>query len=183
MLTKRLDNQSTWFRLADPAWQDPLDGSYSATEGGRWNPPNSYAVLYLNEDVNTARVNLTLFAADQPYEPEDLLEEAAPILVPVSLPADQTVADLTSAEGLVAVGLAASYPKGSDGLLIDHQRCHPIGQAAHDSGLDGLHVRCARSSNSEHHELAWFPSPAQRQRTAAAQAGRPIPFSDWYLSG
>ncbi len=47
-----------WLRVADPSWVDPLDSTFAATAGGRWNPPDSFRVLYLNEDVVTARLNL-----------------------------------------------------------------------------------------------------------------------------
>ena len=43
-------------RLADPAWQDPLDTSFAKSMGGRWNAPGSFEVLYLNRDVRVARL-------------------------------------------------------------------------------------------------------------------------------
>jgi len=82
-----------WLRIADPGWSDPLDPSFAATRGGRWNPPDSHATLYLNEDVVTARLNMQLWASDWPYEPEDLRVEHAPVLVGAELPRDQSVAD------------------------------------------------------------------------------------------
>ena len=61
-----------WWRIADPAWENPLDPGFAGRRGGRWNPPDSFPVLYLNEDMLTARLNLLVFIANWPYEPEDL---------------------------------------------------------------------------------------------------------------
>ena len=71
----------TWWRIADPVWTNPLDPSFSARHGGRWNPPNGFSVLYLNEDKVTARLNLRLFIHGKPYEPEDLRDDTGPVLV------------------------------------------------------------------------------------------------------
>ena len=53
---ERLTDGWTWWRIADPAWANPLDPSYAARRGGRWNPPDSFPTLYLNEDKVTARL-------------------------------------------------------------------------------------------------------------------------------
>ena len=47
-----------YFRVADPNRRNPLDGSYAAKSGGRWNPPNSFPVVYLNRDIRVARANV-----------------------------------------------------------------------------------------------------------------------------
>ena len=44
-----------YFRVADPDWDEPLEGSYSARLGGRWNPSGSFPVCYLNRDVRTVQ--------------------------------------------------------------------------------------------------------------------------------
>ena len=76
-----------WLRVADPAWADPLDPGFAQRSGQRWNPPDSFAALYLNEDVVTARINLRLFIGPLPYGPEDLRDDTGPVLVHAVLPA------------------------------------------------------------------------------------------------
>ena len=66
-----------WWRIADPAWTNPLDPSFAQRQGGRWNPPGSFPTLYLNEDTATARRNLRAFIARWSYEPEDLRDDGA----------------------------------------------------------------------------------------------------------
>lgn len=56
MTFRRVRRGGIFHRLADPDWDDPLDGSYAKVHGGRWNPPESFPVLYLNADENVARV-------------------------------------------------------------------------------------------------------------------------------
>ena len=43
-----------WLRVTDPAWQNPVDSSYSARSGGRWNPPGAWAALYCWPIATTA---------------------------------------------------------------------------------------------------------------------------------
>ena len=45
-----LPGDHVWWRIADPAWSNPLDPDFAWRRGGRWNPPDSFPVLYLNED-------------------------------------------------------------------------------------------------------------------------------------
>src|SRR5690606_5272152 len=70
-----LPNGHRWYRIADPGWADPVDPGFSERLGGRWNPPDSFPVLSLNEDIVTARINLRLFIEGWPYEPEDLRDD------------------------------------------------------------------------------------------------------------
>ena len=70
-----------WWRLADPSWANPLDPDFARRRGGRWNPPDRFPVLYLNEDLVTARLNLRTFTAEWPYEPEDLRDDTGPVLI------------------------------------------------------------------------------------------------------
>ncbi len=32
-------------RIADPAWENPLDPGFAGRRGGRWNPPDSFPVV------------------------------------------------------------------------------------------------------------------------------------------
>lgn len=174
--TERLPEGHEWLRIADPIWTDPLDPSHAADRGGRWNPAGSFPVLYLNEDVVTARLNVRLFVADWPYEPEDLRADAGPVLVSATLPRSQTVADVHSPAGVTAAGLPGSYPHDESGHLVAHARCQPVGAAAHDRGLRGVRCRSARTPHGAGRELAWFPATT---RSRAAQVVTRS-FADWY---
>lgn len=176
MRTEQLPDGHEWLRVADPTWADPLDSTFAQSVGGRWNPPGSFAVLYLNEDVVTARLNLRQFAAQWPYEPEDLRAEHAPVLVAATLPRAQTVADVHTPEGVAAAGLARTYPLDPHERLVAHGVCQAVGAAAHAEGLRGVRCRSARTPQGAGRELAWFPATTRsRARHVATRA-----FDDWY---
>ena len=99
-----LPNGRVWLRVADPLWTRPLDPSFAAAAGGRWNPPGSFPVLYLNADVVTARLQIDRLVEDQPFTADDLDDDAY-VLVAATLPRSQTCADAVSGAGLKALGL------------------------------------------------------------------------------
>jgi hypothetical protein len=178
MRTERLPDGHVWYRIAEAGWIDPLDPSYAAVRGGRWNPPNSHPTLYLNEDRRTAHRNLAAFIDDWPYEPEDLRDETGPVLIHATLPANQRVADVHTTAGVVAVGLPPTYPLDGDGRVVDHTRCQPIGLEVKRAGLRGVRARSARAPVGDLRELAWFPAT----RRSKAQKLRAQSFADWYWS-
>ena len=158
------------FRIADPDWADPLDTSYGAHDGQRWNPAG-LECLYLNSNLATARANVARRFDRLPYGPEDLDPATAPQLVTVDVPAGRA-ADAHTDEGLSAAGLPVSYPLDSDGQLIGHTVCQPIGQAAFDEGLDGIDCRSAAPGGTR--ELAWFPRGVKLQPRSRQ------PFEQWW---
>lgn len=160
-----------WQRLADPAWDDPLDPSWAAVEGGRWNPPGSWPTLYLSEDVATARANVRRFFAGSPVEPEDLDDDRGYLLVEAGLPALEA-ADAHSDAGLAQLGLPSSYPLDENGDEIPHTVCQGIGSQVHTPGLGAVHCR---SSTGTGRELAWYPRGRQRPRRHRIRR-----FGDWY---
>ncbi|QBI19534.1 RES domain-containing protein [Egibacter rhizosphaerae] len=176
MRTERLRDGHHWLRVADPAWQDPLDPTFAAQRGGRWNPPDSFPTLYVNEDVVTARLNLRAFIANWPYEPEDLRDDTGPILVAATLPSGQHAVDVHTPEGVAAIALPTTYPLDETGALVGHATCQPIGAQAHEQGLRGVRCRSAQTPDGAGRELAWFPagrrSRARRQHT--------LPFETWF---
>ena len=98
----------TYYRVADPRWDDPLDAGHAAVSGQRWNPPG-VACLYLNDDMPTARNNVVDRFAGLPYGPEDLEPAEAPVLIVVKVPAGRAL-DAVSDKGLAAVGAAHHLP-------------------------------------------------------------------------
>jgi hypothetical protein len=176
--TEVLPDRHRWLRVADPAWEDPLDPSYATSAGGRWNPPGSFPALYLNEDVVTARVNVMLFIAGWPYQPEDLRDDTGPVLVTATLPRRQRVCDVHSPAGVAAVGLPPSYPLDASGQPVGHSRCALIGAEVRAAGLRGVRYRSARTPFGAGRELAWFPATARsRARLIGVQA-----FSRWFYA-
>lgn len=176
MRSERLPDGRTWYRIAEANWIDPLDPSFAAVVGGRWNPPGSHPTLYLNEDRITARLNLRAFIDGWPYDPEDLLDQNGPVLVHATLPTRQRVADIHSRIGVAAVGLPPSYPMDADGNLVEHAVCQPIGLEAKRAGLRGVRARPARAPEGGGRELAWFP--ATRKSHARVQLIQS--FETWY---
>lgn len=176
MRTEQLPDAHIWLRIADPRWSDPLDPTFAQRKGGRWNPPNSFPVLYLNEDLATARSNFVAFAASQPYEPEDLRGDTGPVLVSARLPRQQAVGDVHSVEGVAAAGLAPTYPLDENGDRVGHETCQAIGEAAKESGLRGVRCRSANGTSYAERELAWFPATARSRATQIALT----PFQDWF---
>jgi RES domain len=81
-----VEKGGSWYRVADPDWVDPLDGSYSRAHGGRWNAPGSFDVLYLARDYHCARTYVLHKLDGLPYGPEDLRDDTAPQLVAVEVP-------------------------------------------------------------------------------------------------
>ena len=165
-----------WWRIADPAWADPLDPAFAQRHGGRWNPPDSFPTLYLNEDVVTARMNLRAFIAKWPYEPEDLRDDTGPILVACHLPRRQVVYDAHSPTGLHSAGLPSTYPLDSDGAPVPHTCCQPIGTKVREAGLRGVRARSARSPDGAGRELAWFPATAR----SVARRVQTLRFLAWF---
>ena len=158
---RRLSDKCTWWRVADPIWKDPLNPMYSKKTGGRWNPPNGFPTLYLNGDRQTARCNVGSFIGDGPYEPEDLRDEAAPILIGCELPRNQVVGDAVTNSGVRAAGLPDTYPLDAEGSVVKREVCQDIGTQIKAEGKRGVHARCAKSSNRGDLELAWFPASSR----------------------
>ena len=41
-------------RVADPAWDEPIDASYSVAIGGRWNSPRTWAEAHTETGADVA---------------------------------------------------------------------------------------------------------------------------------
>lgn len=173
-LAVRLPDGHEWLRVADPDWVDPLDPAFAAEHGGRWNPPGSHPTLYLNEDLATARAQVSKLLDGSPVEPDDL--DPGFDLVAATLPRSQDVADAVSEAGLEALGLPVSYPRYPNGRPVRHEACQPIGTAVNEAGLRGVHARSAAHEEGAGRELAWFPA---RATSRATLVGR-LSFGEWW---
>lgn len=176
MRTEVLPDGRQWLRIADPSWDDPVDPTFAAQRGGRWNSPGSHATLYLNDDLRTARANLRSFIADWPYEPEDLDPKTAPVLVAATLPRGQEVADAHSPAGLAGLDLPTTYPLDANGDIVGHDTCQPIGVQARADGLRGVHCRSAQVLDGSGRELAWFPATSRSRAAVVAVTA----FPEWF---
>ncbi len=158
-----------YLRVADPDWDDPLDGRYAAERGGRWNPPESFPVTYLARSLAVARAYVFRKLEGQPYGPEDLRPGGGPVLVRTRLPEDRYLNVVTDA-GCRDARLPASYPLDSRRRTIPRRRCQPIGLAAFEAGLPGV---AARSAVAAGEELAYFGGRKLRR-------GAVRPFEEWF---
>ncbi|HEY6625260.1 MAG TPA: RES domain-containing protein [Acidimicrobiales bacterium] len=175
----RLPDDHTWLRVADTGWSDPLDPAWASPLGGRRNPPASFPVLYLNEDLTTARAQLHTLLRSWPANPEDLRGDAPYVLILVGLPRRQPVADALSDDGLSSLGLPTSYPFDAHGATVPHRICQRVATSVHDAGLRGVWCRSAATTDGTGRELAWFPSSS---RSRARAVGRPLPFAQWWTA-
>jgi RES domain-containing protein len=163
-------------RLAEPDWTDPLDTSYSRQRGGRWNPPGSFGVLYLNRDVRIARLQVVHKLSGHPYGVEDLDEAEQHDLVDVKV-AEREWLDCVTAAGLEVVGLPGTYPRHRNGRPVRHSDCRVVGQAGFDDGRPGIACRSAATNASPtDEELGVF----DRDADASAQMTGRHPFADWF---
>ncbi|MGB0114624.1 MAG: RES family NAD+ phosphorylase [Ilumatobacteraceae bacterium] len=173
MITTHVPDGHVWLRLTRPDYADPFDTAYAQRAGGRWNPPDSWPTLYLNDDLVTVHAQVRHMFTGRGIEPADLDDDAPIRLAAATLPGRQQVADVVSPEGVSSVGLPDSYPLDSDGHLIDHATTQVVGVTAHDSGLRGVWCRSAALVGRE---LAWFPAA---RSTARPTWTVPLPFGAW----
>ncbi len=172
---RRIRRGGAYFRIADPEWADALDATYAEQRGGRWNPPRSFPVLYLNRDLKTARANVERKFAGLPYGPETLRPEGAPLLIETSVPEADFV-DVVTDGGCVALGLPATDPLHRNGREVGWVRCQPIGLQAWDAGEAAIAYRSAATRDRTGEELALFRRPGQ----AALGVVRRVLFEEWF---
>jgi RES domain-containing protein len=117
------------FRHQAVEWQYSQPGAGARTVGGRWNPPNSFATLYLALSVDAAAAELHRLAARagrrvDDFMPRHLLE------LDIKLGA---LLDLTDEKALDAVGLTEAHLHADDPAL-----CQEVGEVAHHLGREGI---------------------------------------------
>jgi RES domain-containing protein len=161
-----------YFRVAKPEWENPLDTSYAHRQGGRWNPPLSFPVLYLNATIEVAKANVHhLHFHGAPWDPEDIRPGAGPVLAEASVPEDRYV-DVVTPEGIERGGLPPGYPKRAD-----YVECQAVGQRAWDQDHPGIAcLSAAPGTPAEGEELAWFDRGITRPVLVATKV-----FEQWYF--
>lgn len=173
---RHVERGGRYVRVADPAWRRPLDPTFAAARGGRWNPPGSFPVLYLCATVEVARANVLRTFAGLPYGLLDLLPDRRPALVETDVPGRRAVNVVTDA-GCRAAGMPISYPFDRRGRVIGWERTRPVGATAWEQGEAAIACRSAalpRSKRGE--ELAWFV----RSRSDRLRSARRHAFDDWF---
>ena len=173
LVVERLPDDHSWWGIADPSWADPLDPSYAQRRGGRWNQPESFPTLYLNDDKATARSNLRRFIDGWPYEPEELREDNGPILVECVLPRRQAVFGM---EGVGAAGMPYTCSFLEDDAVDGHDRCQPIARRPRHPGPRGVRARWARSGAGAGWEIACGPGSVRSVLRRKATS----PFRLWF---
>lgn len=109
--------------------RDPLSGTGARIQGGRWNPPDSFSVLYLAADPATVIAEFQRLAGRQGIDPSAFLPRAM-YSYDVNLSA---LLDLTRPESRGAVGLPESDLR-SDDLTA----CQAVGEAAYVCRRSGV---------------------------------------------
>src|SRR6266508_774324 len=171
---RTIERGGGYLRVADPAWDDPLDGAYARQAGGRWNPPGSFPVVYLCGTVAVARGVVLRRLEGQQFGPEDLDPDSAPVLFEATVPRDRYV-DAITARGLSSLGLPRTYPLDSRKRRIGWPRCQPIGNGAWVEGHPGIACRSAAlPAPSDGEELAFFVRHRKLRR------GEIRTFNEWF---
>ena len=166
----------TYLRVADPSWRSPLDGRFAGERGARWNPPDSFPVVYLCSTVEIARANVLRRFDGLPYSALDLLPDRRPTLIETDVGSHRAVDVITDA-GCRAAGLPTTYPRAADGTEIGWDRCRATGRIAWDQGERSIACRSAAARPTDlGEELAWFVrDTADRLRVRRRRA-----FDDWF---
>jgi len=168
---RHVSRSGTYLRIAERSWRDPLSPAYSRERGGRWNPPDSFGVLYLNGTIELARAQVRRKLEPRGIHPEDLDPAAGPVLVQTEVPKKRFV-DAVSEAGLTSLGLPASYPLFESGQEMPHSSCQPIGVKAWNADEPGIACRSAADPDLE--ELALFDRGSELKPVNTER------FEDWY---
>jgi RES domain-containing protein len=107
----------------------PLSGAGARLHGGRWNPPDSFAALYLALDRQTTVNEFYRLATRQGRAPEDFLPRRM-YRYEVALSA---VLDLRDPSARASVELSEAELKSNDAAM-----CRQIGESAHYLRLEGI---------------------------------------------
>lgn len=133
------------YRHMAAKWDDPLSGEGARIRGGRFNPPDSYPVLYLCTTRPCTIAELRHLGQRQMIGVEGLLPR---VLYRYEISLDE-VLDLTSTATLDHLGVTAQQVGGAD-LAVPRQ----IGEAAHATGVQAVKAPSATGVDTV---IAVFP--------------------------
>lgn len=148
---------------------EPTDGSFAMRTGGRWNPPDSFPVLYTNCSVDVAVANLWDRFKGEAVQPWEVAEERQADLYELRIRQENLV-DVATPEGMRGVNLPPDYPEG-----VGHERTQPIGERLHGESRPGLWCRSAARPKGE--EVALFLDFARSPEVL----GSPRRLWEWFL--
>lgn len=125
---QRRPYSGTCYRQQSPKY-DPLSGEGARMQGGRFNPPNSFAALYLCSTPGCAAAEFMRFATDHPIGPAGLL--------PRSL--YRYAVDFSNVLDLTDLATLDHLDVAPDRLLQeDRKLTHAIGELAHQFLYQGV---------------------------------------------
>lgn len=153
------------FRQMASEWDDPLSGEGARIHGGRFNPPNSFPVLYLCLTRACAVAELRNRGQQLAIGVEGLLPRT---LYRYEVSLDQ-VLDLTSERTRDHVGISMLQILGND-LTFPRQ----LGEAAHATGAQAIR---SPSATGVDEILAVFPELVGSGRLAPSQVEK------WFALG
>jgi RES domain-containing protein len=133
------------FRHMAARWDDPLSGEGARIQGGRFNPPDSFPVLYLCVTRLCAVAELRVRGQRQVIGVEGLLPR---VLYRYGVSIDRVI-DLTSSETLHHIGVTTAQIIGTD-LTVPRQ----LGELTHATGFQAIR---APSATGIDEVLALFP--------------------------
>lgn len=122
------------FRHQAVEWSYSQPGAGARTIGGRWNPPNSFATLYLGLSVKAVEAEFHRLAERGGREPTDFLPRHL-LEYEIELGA---ILDLTDTAAREALSLT-----DEDLRSKDPEVCQQIGEAAHHLGREGVRAPSA----------------------------------------
>lgn len=147
-----------------------VDGTYAQREGGRWNPPASFPVLYTSCTEAVAIANLRRRHRGAPFQPWELDEADQADLYGLDVDQDRLV-DALSDTGLAGVGLLPTYPD-----QVGHNVTQPIGERLYRETYAGVWCRSAADRTGE--EIALFVNA--EHAAIPTVAGPPRRLWEWF---
>ncbi len=117
------------FRHQAAEWSYSQPGAGARTVGGRWNPPGSFATLYLGLSLEVVEAEFHRLAERSGRDPDEFLPRHL-LTYEIRL---ESLLDLTDAVARKALGLSDAQLRSAD-----PRACQEIGDAAHHLGREGV---------------------------------------------
>jgi len=165
----------TLFRVIPHTAADPLDTSFARDRGGRWNPPNSFPVLYsftnqaLARDYAQSQLAGGMLTLDE-AEPEALSDL---LVLTCNYP---RLVDAASNAGLQALNLPSAYPVG---FIATWAATQPIGLALYTAGNAGLVTRSASATSWAGPFVNWGEVAIFIDHAPLPTLVERVPYKDW----